>query len=156
MDKSSYITTYKGKFLYLVSYQDYVRKYKEGTLGADIMYIIADKDNMLIDDKGLVVGRTINGHTQLVPAQGKKKSWKEVFGYKEETIISERPTVEALSNEGANKLKEIINSGEEALSRVAKIGEEVLAAQVAEGNRVVAEVAQRKPRPRKRKMVEGV
>jgi len=159
---NSYITTYKGKPIYLYKYNEFIKMYKENTLNKDYMYIISDKKNALIDGDGRIIGYTFDNHKKMIPAQGEKKHWKEVFGYKDEVVISERPTTEALKNEGAKKLEEVASAtvkaveslngiGEEALEKVAKAGEAALAAQVANTEAVVKRTTARRSTTNNRK-----
>ena len=69
---NSYITTYQGVKLYLVTYDEFVKMYKQGV--AKDGYIISDKKNALIINNK-VIGYTFDGHKRLVPAQI-KKDWK--------------------------------------------------------------------------------
>lgn len=151
----SYITKYKGKPLYLAKYNEYVEMYKNNTLYDNSMYIITDKKNALIDTDGKIIGYTFDGHKRLMPVQGAKKHWKEVFDYKEEVVISQRPTTEALKTTGEKKLEEVVAAsaqtienltgvGEEALTQVAKVGENALAAQVANTEAVVKRTTSRR------------
>lgn len=162
----SYITKYKGKPLYLAKYNEYVEMYKNNTLYDNAMYIITDKKNALIDTDGKIIGYTFDGHKRLMPVQGVKKHWKDAFDYKEEVVISQRPTTEALKTTGEKKLEEVVAAsaqtienltgvGEEALAQVAKAGENALAAQVANTEVVVKRITSRS-RNRKNRVREGL
>lgn len=128
---NSYITTYQGVKLYLVTYDEFVKMYKQGV--AKDGYIISDKKNALIINNK-VIGYTFDGHKRLVPAQI-KKDWKEVLGYKEE-VLSERSTVEAMATEGSRRLKAVLDE-----APIAKASAEArLNELVAEGNNAVEKV----------------
>lgn len=128
---NSYITTYQGVKLYLVTYNEFVKMYRQGTTKDG--YIISDKKNALIVNNK-VIGYTFDGHKRLVPAQI-KKDWKEVLGYKEE-VLSERSTVEAMATEGSKRLKAVLDEAPVAkASAEAKLNE-----LVAEGNKAVEKV----------------
>lgn len=128
---NSYITTYQGVKLYLVTYDEFVKMYRQGV--AKDGYIISDKKNALIVNNK-VIGYTFDGHKRLVPAQI-KKDWKEVLGYKEE-VLSERLTVEAMATEGSKRLKVVLDEAPVAkASAEAKLNE-----LVAEGNKAVERV----------------
>ena len=128
---NSYITTYQGVKLYLVTYDEFVKMYRQGV--AKNGYIISDKKNALIVNNK-VIGYTFDGHKRLVPAQI-KKDWKEVLGYKEE-VLSERQTTEALATEGSKRLKAVLDEAPVAkASAEAKLNE-----LVAEGNKAVEKV----------------
>ena len=128
---NSYITTYQGVKLYLVTYDEFVKMYRQGI--AKDGYIISDKKNALIVNNK-VIGYTFDGHKRLVPAQI-KKDWKEVLGYKEE-VLSERQTTEALATEGSRRLKAVLDEAPVAkASAEAKLNE-----LVAEGNKAVEKV----------------
>ena len=75
IEMNSYITTYQGVKLYLVTYNEFVKMYRQGTTKDG--YIISDKKNALIINNK-VIGYTFDGHKRLVPAQI-KKDWKEVL-----------------------------------------------------------------------------
>lgn len=129
---NSYITTYQGVKLYLVTYNEFVNMYEQGV--ANDGYIIGDKKNALIVNNK-VIGHTFDGHKRLVPAQI-KKDWKEVFNYKKIEVISERPTVETMATEGSRRLKAVLDEAPVAkASAEAKLNE-----LVAEGNKAVEKV----------------
>jgi hypothetical protein len=132
IEMSSYITTYKGVKLYLVTYEEFVNLYVQGK--AKNGYIIKDKQNALIVD-GKVIGNTFDGHRKLAPIQV-PKDWKEFFGYKKVDVITERPTVEAMATEGSRRLKAVLDEAPVAkASAEAKLNE-----LVAEGNKAVEKV----------------
>ena len=153
---NSYITTYQGVKLYLVTYNEFVKMYRQGTTKDG--YIISDKKNALIVNNK-VIGYTFDGHKRLVPAQI-KKDWKEVLGYKEE-VLSERSTVEAMATEGSRRLKAVLDeapvakaSAEVKLNELIAEGNKAVEKVVAEGetirNAVTAEPVKRKRTSRKR------
>ena len=154
---NSYITTYKGVKLYLVTYEEFVQMHKQGV--AKDGYIISDKKNALIV-KGQVIGHTFDSHRKLAPAQIIRK-WQEVFDYKEPKVVTERPTVESFVTAGHEKLKAVLEE-----SPVAKANaEEKLNELVAEGNKAMEKVVAegeairknaRKHTPRKRVTEKGV
>jgi hypothetical protein len=133
---NNYITTYKGINLYLVKYDEFVQLYEKNI--AKDGYIISDKKNAVIIN-GQVIGYTIENHRKMMPAQG-KKSWQEVFHYVKPKpkveVISERPTVEAMTAEGNQRLKAVLDE-----APVAQASAEVkLNELVAEGNKAVEKV----------------
>lgn len=129
---NSYITTYKGVKLYLVTYDEFVNMYEQGK--AKDGYIIEDKKNALIVE-GKVIGHTFDRHRRLAPVQV-AKDWKEFFGYKKVDVITERPTTEALATEGVKRLKVVLDEAPVAkASAGAKLNE-----LVAEGNKAVEKV----------------
>lgn len=129
---NNYITTYQGVKLYLVTYDEFVNMYEQGI--AKDGYIIGDKKNALIINNK-VIGYTFDWHKKLAPAQI-KKDWKEVFGYKKAEVISERPTIEAMTTEGSQRLKAVLDEAPVAkASAEAKLNE-----LVAEGNKAVEKV----------------
>ena len=129
---NSYITTYQGVKLYLVTYDEFVNMYVQGK--AKDGYIIKDKKNALIVN-GKVIGNTFDGHRKFAPVQV-PKDWKELFGYKKVDVITERPTVEAMATEGSERLKAVLDE-----APVAKASAETrLNELVAEGNKAVEKV----------------
>lgn len=129
---NSYITTYQGVKLYLVTYNEFVNMYEQGI--AKDGYIISDKKNALVV-KGKVIGNTFDGHRKLAPIQV-AKDWKEFFDYKKATVITERPTVEALATEGSKRLRAVLDEAPVAkASAEAKLNE-----LVAEGNKAVEKI----------------
>ena len=129
---NSYITTYKGVKLYLVTYDEFVSMYEQGK--AKDGYILKDKKNALII-KGKVIGNTFDGHRRLAPVQV-PKDWKELFDYKKVDVITERPTVEAIAAEGSQRLRAVLDE-----APVAKASAEArLNELVAEGNKAVEKV----------------
>ena len=129
---NSYITTYKGVKLYLVTYDEFVNMYEQGKVKDG--YILKDKKNALIVG-GKVIGHTFDGHRRLAPVQV-AKDWKEFFDYKKVDVITERPTTEALATEGVKHLKVVLDEAPVAkASAGAKLNE-----LVAEGNKAVEKV----------------
>lgn len=129
---NSYITTYQGVKLYLVTYDEFVNMYEQGK--AKDGYIISDKKNALIV-KGKVIGNTFDGHRKLASVQV-AKDWKEFFDYKKTVVITERPTIEALTTEGSKRLRAVLDE-----APVAKASAEArLNELVAESNKAVEKV----------------
>lgn len=155
---NSYITTYQGIKLYLVTYNEFVELYEHGM--ANDGYIISDKKNALII-KDQLIGYIFDGYKKLMPAQI-KKPWQEVFNYKKIEVISERPTVEAMATEGSRRLKAVLDevpvakaSAETKLNELVAEGEKAVKRVIAEGetirDAIVAEPpVKRKRAPRKR------
>lgn len=148
---NSYITTYKGVKLYLVTYEEFVNLYVQGK--AKDGYILKDKKNALIIG-GKVIGHTFDGHRRLAPAQV-AKDWKEFFGYKKVDVITERPTVEAIAACGSEKLRAVLDeapvakaSAEARLNELVAEGEKAVEKVIAEGETIRSAVAET---PAKRK-----
>lgn len=151
---NSYITTYQGVKLYLVTYDEFVKMYRQGV--AKDGYIISDKKNALIINNK-VIGYTFDGYKRLVPAQI-KKDWKEVLGYKEVEVISERSTVEAMATEGSRRLKAVLDeapmakaSAEARLNELVAEGNNAVEKVIAEGETIRNAVAAEVKTPVKRK-----
>ena len=150
---NSYITTYQGVKLYLVTYNEFVNMYEQGM--AKDGYIISDKKNALII-KGKVIGNTFDGHRKLAPIQV-AKDWKEFFDYKKATVITERPTVEALVTEGSQRLRAVLDeapvakaSAEAKLNELITESEKAIEKVVTEGERIRKTVAVEQSTKRKR------
>jgi hypothetical protein len=136
---NSYITTYQGVKLYLVTYNEFVNMYEQGI--AKDGYIISDKKNALIV-KGKVIGNTFDGHRKLAPVQV-AKDWKEFFDYKKAVVITERPTVKALATEGSQRLRAVLDeapvaqaSAEAKLNELVTAGEKAVEKVIAEGEAI--------------------
>ena len=153
---NSYITTYQGVKLYLVTYNEFVDMYEQGR--AKDGYIIEDKKNALVF-KGKVIGHTFDGYKRLAPVQV-VKDWKEFFGYKKVDVITERPTVEAMVTEGSHRLKAVLDeapvakaSAETRLNELVAEGEKAVEKVIAEGEVIRNAASKRKrinPSSRKR------
>ena len=150
---NSYITTYKGVKLYLVTYEEFANLYVQGK--AKDGYILKDKKNALII-KGKVIGHTFDGHRRLAPVQV-AKDWKEFFGYKKVDVITERPTVEAIAAVGSERLKAVLDeapvakaSAEAKLNELVAEGENAVEKVIAEGETIRKAVAVESPVKRKR------
>ena len=164
---NSYITTFKGKKLYLVDYDAFVEACENDALNmSDNGYIIKNKNNALIIDNN-VIGYAFENYKKMIPADQKRR-WEDVFNYqpkpKQEKIITERPTVEAIASEGKKKLdevseviapvlEELVHNGEDALNQVVEVGAEALAAQMEVSKEITAK-ATKKRTPRKRVKAE--
>jgi hypothetical protein len=164
---NSYITTFKGKKLYLVDYDAFVEAHENDALNmSDNGYIIKNKNNALIIDNN-VIGYAFENYKKMIPADQKRK-WEDVFNYqpkvKQEQIITERPTVEAIASEGKKRLdevseviapvlEELVHNGEDALNQVVEVGAEALAAQM-EASQKITVKATKKRAPRKRVKAE--
>lgn len=166
---NSYITTFKGKKLYLVDYEAFIEAYENNALNmSDNGYIIKNKNNALIIDN-YVIGYAFENYKKMIPADQKRK-WEDVFNYqpkpkpKQEQIITERPTVEAVASEGKKKLNEVsevitpvleelVHNGEDALNQVVEVGAEALATQMEISKEITAK-AIKKRAPRKRMKAE--
>ena len=124
-------------------------------------WYISNKQHLVLGDE--VVGYIENREVKLFEKRVlyKQAYFKEVKAkmkaaaptpvYK---IVSERPTVEALAKEGEKKLEVVSTVAEKNLQESLGVGEEKLAQFAAEGEKKV-EAVQRKPRPRKKRTMEG-
>lgn len=95
----------------------------------------------ITDNKHLILGNMVVGkiENRMVELCDKRTDYKNVY-YKQikakqvpQTIVTERPTVEALANEGEKKLKEVVKAAEANLLENLGTGEEKLATLVEEG-----------------------
>lgn len=153
------VAVLNGTPIYAISRKEYIELMKSGKQDVSVYYMILDEKNYMFKD-GILYGQVIDKGRSV--KRMSERSWREVFNVKEEVVISERPTTEALKSEGAKKLEEVANAtvkaveslngiGGEALEKVAKAGEAALAAQVANTEVVVkrttATTNNRKKRP---------
>ena len=149
-----YITKFNGTPVYAMSAKKYIEERGSGKINPTYIYAIVDKDNYLIQGN-YVMGQAVDKFrkVKLIP---NGQSWKGVVGVVENVqrnpyeteqakakvqsrveIITERPTVEKLADEGKAKLDDAIAKAQESIAQVEEVA-------------VV-----KKPRtPRKRKIVE--
>lgn len=152
MDNLARVAVLNGTPIYAISRKEYIELMKNGKQDASVYYMILDEKNYMFKN-GELYGQVVDKGRSVKRMSA--KSWREVFNVKEEVVISERPTTEALKNEGARKLEEVARAtakaveslngiGEEALEKVAKAGEAALAAQVANTEAVVKRTTARR------------
>lgn len=153
------VAVLNGTPIYAISRKEYIELMKSGKQDASVYYMILDEKNYMFRD-GTLYGQVIDKGRSV--KRMSERSWREVFNVKEEVVISERPTTEALKSEGAKKLEEVANAtakaveslngiGGEALEKVAKAGEAALAAQVANTEVVVKRTTARRSTTNTRK-----
>ena len=140
---NGYITTYKGKKLYAITYKDFVRKYEHNELNwNEHGYIIEDKRNALIVDN-MVVGHLFDHYKKIARADIIAE-WTKVYEYKRE-IISERPTIESQVKEAEVMLNKASKEASASLEQVEESGVNALEKAVTEGESKITEVTSVKP-----------
>lgn len=135
---SNYFAILNGTPIYAISKKDYIDGMLKKELDSAAYYMVVDADNMMFAD-GVLYGKVVNNGrgVKKMPA----KDWRDVLGYKEskpkvETLITERPTVEAIAAIGSERLKAVLDEAPVAkASAGAKLNE-----LVAEGNKTVEKV----------------
>jgi hypothetical protein len=134
----SYFAILNGTPIYAISKKDYIDGMLKKELDSTAYYMVVDADNMMFSD-GELYGKVVDKGrgVKKMPA----KNWRDVLGYKEskpkvETLITERPTVEAMATEGSRRLKAVLDEAPVAkASAKAKLNE-----LVAEGHKAVEKV----------------
>ena len=153
------VAVLNGTPIYAISRKEYVKGMESNNLDPTVYYMLLDEKNMMFMN-GMLYGRVIDNGRSV--KRMKEEHWRKVLNVKEEVVISERPTTEALRSEGAKKLEDVASAtakaveglngiGGEALEKVAKAGEAALAAQVANTEVVVKRTTARRSTTNNRK-----
>lgn len=175
---TGYIAKYNGTPIYGVSSKQYIEMREKNEHDPNVIYAILDKENYFIQGN-YVIGQAVDRFRKLRTISN-GKGWKELLGVKEniqrnpyETekaksrVITERPTVESLSNEGARKLEEVSKatakimeefngSGETALAQVAEAGAAALETVAKETEEVVKKTTTRRSSTTRKKRSTSV
>ena len=150
---------YRAMDIYAITLDEYLNLKDDERVGCSHWWYISDEQHLVYGDQ--VVGYIENREVKLY---AQRRSYKQVY-FKEikakakvatpvYKVVSERPTVEALAKEGEKKLEAVSAVAEKNLQESLGVGEEKLAQFAAEGEKKV-EAVQRKPRPRKKRTMEG-
>ena len=164
---TGYIAKYNGTPIYGVSSKQYIEMRGKNEHDPNVIYAILDKENYFIQGN-YVIGQAVDRFRKLRTVSNGKE-WRKFLGIEEniqrnpyetekarsKVVITERPTVESLSNEGARKLEEVSKataqavgklngSGEAALAQVAKAGEAALDMMAKETEEVVKKTTTRR------------
>ena len=138
----SYFAVLNGTPIYAISKKDYIDGMLKKELDPTAYYMVVDADNMMFSD-GELYGKVVDKGrgVKKLPA----KNWRDILGYKEakpkvETLITERPTVEAMATEGSRRLKAVLDeapvakaSAEAKLNELIAEGEKAVEKVIAEG-----------------------
>lgn len=124
---------YRGMQIYGLTLDEYLNLGEVERSDTSHWWYVSDNKHLILGN--MVVGKVEN---RMVELYDKRTDYKNVY-YKQikakqmpqykVTTVTERPTVEALANEGEKKLKEVVKAAEANLG----IGEEKLATLVEEG-----------------------
>lgn len=156
----SYFAILNGTPIYAISKKDYIDGMLKRELDPTAYYMVVDADNMMFSD-GELYGKVVDKGRGVKKMSA--KNWRDVLGYKEakpkvETLITERPTVEAMATEGSRRLKVVLDeapvakaSAEAKLNELVAEGNKAVEKVVAEGETIRKAVATTTEQPAKRK-----
>lgn len=140
---------YRGMQIYGLSLDEYLNLGETERSDTSHWWYISDNKHLILGN--MIVGKIEN---RMVELYDKRTDYKNVYykqiKAKQTTVVTERPTVEALANEGANKLKEVVKAAEANLEENLGIGEEKLTKLAEEGVQKATAI-QTKARKQRRK-----
>lgn len=122
---SSYVTTYKGKPIYAVTREEYIKFSPEKRNNSNVYFVITDAKYVMFH-MGIMVGVMMADFKRFRPISN-GKSWQDVLGYHPKpVVITERPSVESTTKETAEKLKKMAAEGEQRLQAMVAQGESLV------------------------------